>query len=71
MNIIEALKEAVKGKRVYRGEWVSFGRSYKYIENLVDDYLYVYYQDDKNGTASKTALFTAQDVLADDWEVVE
>jgi hypothetical protein len=75
MNIIEAVKEAFKGKRIRRKSWFFIDKDRcNYVAGVRDilgnmSHLCQFYEG--NDKEKKTAIFLDTDILADDWEVIE
>ena len=75
MNIIQAVKEAFKGKRIRRKSWFFLDKDRcNYIAGVRDIlgetmHLCQFYEG--NYEEKKTAIFLDSDILADDWEVIE
>lgn len=74
MNVIEAVEEAFKGKRIRRKEWFFIDK-----ERCVYVYGYcgfdrkiTYLLEHREGSKEETpASFSGTDILANDWEVLE
>jgi hypothetical protein len=75
MNIIEAVKEAFKGKRIRRKSWFYIDKDRcNYVAGVRDilgeiPHLCQFYEG--NDKEKKTAVFLDTDILAEDWEVIE
>jgi hypothetical protein len=75
MNIIEAVKEAFKGKRIRRKSWFFIDNNRcNYVSGVYDilgnmSHLCQFYEG--NDKEKKTAIFLDTDILAEDWEVIE
>lgn len=67
MNIIEATKQMVKGKKVRRANSVDWLASFDHV--TIEGGCYLHFS--KDGVWVRTADVWAEDILADDWEVVE
>lgn len=77
MNIIEAYKQIKLGKKVKRKEWNIYYKACE-LGSLVDIYncrdnslVDVYELDISDAMDILKSFMTIEDILADDWEVVE
>jgi hypothetical protein len=74
MNVIEAVEEAFKGKRIRRKEWFFIDKErcvYVYGYRGFDGKI-TYLLEHREGSKEETpASFSGTDILANDWEVLE
>ena len=74
MNVIEAVEEAFKGKRIRRAEWFFIDKErcvYVYGYRAFDGKI-TYLLEHREGSKEETpASFSGTDILANDWEVLE
>ena len=75
MTFDEAIEKLTYGKKVRRESWDSHVNTVWYESNGSDIWLKCYSESDKQITIIKdyrhgTPVFSLDDVLADDWEVV-
>jgi hypothetical protein len=74
MNVIEAVEEAFKGKRIRRAEWFFIDKErcvYVYGYRGFDGKI-TYLLEHIEGSKEETpASFSGTDILANDWEVLE
>lgn len=74
MNVIEAVKEALKGKRIRRKSWFYIDKDRcNYVAGVRDilgeiPHLCQFYEG--NDKEKKIAVFHDTDILAEDWEVI-
>ncbi len=75
MNIIQAVQEAFKGKRIRRKSWFFIDKNRcNYVAGVRDvvgeiSHLCQFYEG--NDKEQKTAIFFDTDILAEDWEIIE
>jgi hypothetical protein len=74
MNVIEAVEEAFKGKRIRRKEWFFIDKErcvYVYGYRGFDGKI-TYLLEHREGSKEETpASFSGTDIVANDWEVLE
>jgi len=74
MNVIEAVEEAFKGKRIRRKEWFFIDKErcvYVYGYRGFDGKI-TYLLEHREGSKEETPVsFSGTDILANDWEVLE
>ncbi len=74
MNIIEAVKEAFKGKRMRRKSWFYIDKErcvYVYGYRGFDGKITYLLEHTEGSKEEKPAIFSGTDILAEDWEVIE
>ncbi len=73
MNIIEAVSLAKEGKKVRRKEWFYISATVcNYVYGIKGSYdeKYIIYQHVDGAKEDESARFHANDILANDWEVL-
>ena len=74
MNIIEAVKAAYEGKRIRRKDWVFIDKEacvYIYGNRGFNGEIVELIQHIEGSNEEKFATFLGEDILADDWEILE
>ena len=74
MNIIEAVKAAYEGKRIRRKDWFFINKEvcvYIYGNRGFNGEIVELIQHIEGSNEKKFATFLGEDILADDWEILE
>jgi len=74
MNIIEAVRAAYKGKRIRRKDWFFIDKEacvYIYGHRGFSGEIISLIQHIEGSKEEKFAAFLGEDILADDWEILE
>ena len=75
MNIIEAVKEAFKGKRIRRKSWFYIDKDrcnyVAGVRDILGEIPHLCQTYEGNEKEKKIAVFLDTDILAEDWEVIE
>ncbi len=73
MDIVEAVRAAFEGKRIRRKEWFFIDSErcvYIYGYRCIDDKITYLLEHTEGSKEERSASFSGEDVLANDWEVV-
>ena len=74
MNIIEAVKAAYEGKRIRRKDWFFIDKEvcvYIYGNRGFNGEIVELIQHIEGSNEEKFVAFLGEDILADDWEILE